>query len=122
MAINFPTSLDNFTNHTDGTTVLTAALLNEIREATNALEAKVGIDDSAVTTSHDYMLANQKVNIYTADAARLTTLKGVGPRLAQRITEFRKENGPFQKAEDIMQVKGVGTKVFDQNKDRIVLK
>ena len=68
------------------------------------------------------MLANQKVNINTADTARLTTLKGVGPQLAQRITEFRKENGPFQKAEDIMQVKGVGTKVFDQNKDRIVLK
>jgi len=66
--------------------------------------------------------ADQKVNINTADTERLTALKGVGQQLAQRITEFRKENGPFQKAEDIMQVKGVGSKVFDQNKDRIVLK
>jgi competence protein ComEA len=68
------------------------------------------------------LIAHQKVNINTADTAGLTTLTGVGTQLAKRITEFRKQNGPFQKAEDIMQVKGIGIKVFDQNKDRIVLK
>ena len=68
------------------------------------------------------IIAHQKVNINTADTAGLTTLTGVGTQLAKRITEFRKQNGPFQKAEDIMQVKGIGIKVFDQNKDRIVLK
>jgi len=67
------------------------------------------------------IIAHQKVNINTADTAGLTALTGVGTQLAKRITEFRKQNGPFQKAEDIMQVKGVGKKVFDQNKDRIVL-
>ena len=68
------------------------------------------------------ILAHQKVNINTADTTRLTTLTGVGTQLAKRITEYRKQNGPFQKPEDIMQVKGVGQKVFNQNKDRIVLK
>jgi len=68
------------------------------------------------------IIAHQKVNINTADTAHLTTLTGVGTQLAKRITEFRKQNGPFEKEEDIMQVKGVGKKVFDQNKDRIVLK
>ena len=66
--------------------------------------------------------AHQKVNINTADTARLSTLTGVGTQLAKRITEYRKQNGPFQKPEDIMQVKGIGQKVFNQNKDRIVLK
>ena len=61
MAINFPSGLDALTNpqttdpqnnpshagqHTDA---------NDILEA---LEAKVGIDSSAVATSHDYILAN----------------------------------------------------------------
>ena len=68
------------------------------------------------------ILAHQKVNINTADTTRLTTLTGVGIQLAKRITEYRKQNGPFQKPEDIMRVKGVGQKVFNQNKDRIVLK
>ena len=68
------------------------------------------------------IIAHQKVNINTADTTRLTTLTGVGTQLAKRITEHRKQNGPFQKPEDIMQVKGIGQKVFNQNKDRIVLK
>ena len=68
------------------------------------------------------IIAHQKVNINTADTTRLTTLTGVGTQLAKRITEYRKQNGPFQKPEDIMQVKGIGQKVFNQNKDRIVLK
>ena len=68
------------------------------------------------------IIAHQKVNINTADTTRLTTLTGVGTQLAKRITEYRKQNGPFQKPEDIMQVKGIGQKVFNQNKGRIVLK
>lgn len=65
---------------------------------------------------------NQKVNINTADVTTLTTLKGVGPQLAERITAFRKNNGPFAKAEDLMQVKGVGEKIFERNKEMIAVK
>ena len=67
------------------------------------------------------IIAHEKVNINTADVTRLTTLTGVGTQLAKRIAEYRKQNGPFQKPEDIMLVKGIGQKVFNQNKDRIVL-
>ena len=62
------------------------------------------------------IIAHQKVNINTADTARLTTLTGVGTQLAKRISEFRKQNGPFEKAEDIMQVKGVGKKSLTKTK------
>ena len=65
---------------------------------------------------------DQKVNINTADVTTLTTLKGVGPQLAERITAFRKNNGPFAKAEDLMQVKGVGEKIFERNKEIIAVK
>jgi len=58
MASNFPTSLDDFTNYVDGTTVMEAAILNNMQAAIEAIEAKVGITDSAVTASHDYQLAH----------------------------------------------------------------
>jgi competence protein ComEA len=65
---------------------------------------------------------DQKVNINTADVAALTTLKGVGPQLAERITAFRKNNGPFAKVEDLLQVKGVGEKIIERNKGVIAVK
>ena len=45
----------------------------------------------------------------------------VGEKYAQRIVEYREANGPFEKPEDIMKVKGIGSKVWEANKDRIVV-
>lgn len=63
-----------------------------------------------------------KININTASVEELSKLKGVGAKLAQRILDYRNQNGLFTKAEDLMKVKGVGQKMFDANKDRIAVK
>jgi len=55
----------------------------------------------------------RKVNINSADVSQLALLPRVGPSVAQRIVEFRKENGPFKKPEDLMLVRGVGDKTFE---------
>ena len=44
------------------------------------------------------------VNINTADEAALMTLPGIGRTRAESIIEYRQMNGPFEKAEDLMQV------------------
>ena len=62
-----------------------------------------------------------KININTASKEELTTLKGVGDKIADRIIEYRKAH-PFKKIEDLMNVKGIGQKVFDKNKDLITVK
>jgi competence protein ComEA len=62
-----------------------------------------------------------KVNINDATLEELTTLNGIGDKVAAKIIAFRKANGPFQKPEDLMMVKGIGQKLFDKNKDRIVV-
>lgn len=54
------------------------------------------------------------VNINTADVAQLSNLPRVGAKLAQRIVDYRTEHGPFQKTTDLMQVKGVGDKMFER--------
>ena len=63
----------------------------------------------------------QKVNINTASAEELAQLKGVGPEYAERIVEYRAKHGPFQKAEDILNVSGIGPKTFEDNKDLITV-
>ncbi|HRC85040.1 MAG TPA: helix-hairpin-helix domain-containing protein [Thermoanaerobaculia bacterium] len=57
--------------------------------------------------------AQGKVNVNTATAEQLTLLPRVGPALAERILDFRKENGPFKKPEDLMLVRGIGQKSFE---------
>src|SRR4029450_1090426 len=52
------------------------------------------------------------VNINTATQAQLESLPGVGAKAAQRILEYRKQNGSFKKVEDLMNVKGFGGKTF----------
>ena len=54
----------------------------------------------------------KKVNINSADASQLAFLPRVGPSVAQRIIEFRKENGPFKSPDDLMLVRGIGEKTF----------
>ena len=61
------------------------------------------------------------VNINTASREQLQTLDGIGPKLADRIIEFR-EHTPFLKPEDIQKVEGIGQSLFNQNKDRIIVK
>ncbi|MDA8404746.1 MAG: helix-hairpin-helix domain-containing protein [Desulfobacteraceae bacterium] len=57
----------------------------------------------------------EKININTASAVELTHLKGVGPKLAERIVAYRKANGPFKTVEDLDMVKGVGPKILKAN-------
>jgi competence protein ComEA len=61
----------------------------------------------------------KKVNINTATVEELVQLNKIGQKYAERIVAYREQNGPFKKPEDIMQVKGVGEKTWEKNKDSI---
>lgn len=54
----------------------------------------------------------KRVNVNAANAEQLALLPRVGPSVAQRIVDFRKENGPFKSPEDLMLVQGIGEKTF----------
>ncbi len=63
-----------------------------------------------------------KININTALEEELVKLKRVGPVIAGRIVEYRETHGPFQRPEDIMNVKGIGQKTWEYNRDIIAVK
>jgi comEA protein len=56
--------------------------------------------------------SGKRININTADSGQLALLPRVGPSVAQRIVDYRKQNGAFKKAEDLMLVQGIGEKTF----------
>jgi len=65
--------------------------------------------------------ASKLININTADSDKLMKLPRIGPKMAQRIIDFRKENGKFKRIEDIMKVKGIGEKTFKGFEDKITI-
>lgn len=56
------------------------------------------------------------VNINTASLDELDTLPGIGPSKAQNIIDHRNVNGKFQSIEEILNVNGIGTSLYEQIK------
>lgn len=62
------------------------------------------------------------VNINTADAKTLAeNIKGIGPKKAQAIVVYRRENGPFKSLQELTKVKGIGEKFIEKNKTELLL-
>ncbi len=62
-----------------------------------------------------------KININTATLEDLDTLPGIGPAIAQRILDYRNQNGPFKRLEDLKKVRGIGDVIFANIRDLITL-
>lgn len=62
-----------------------------------------------------------RIDINTASAEELTLLPGIGPALAQRILDYREENGPFSACSQLKNVKGIGQTTYEGLRDYIVL-
>lgn len=62
-----------------------------------------------------------QININTADSSQLQTLTGIGPALAERIIQYREQNGGFAAIEDIKNVSGIGDKTFEKFRDSITV-
>ncbi|MDR2531228.1 MAG: helix-hairpin-helix domain-containing protein [Oscillospiraceae bacterium] len=61
------------------------------------------------------------VNINTASLNELMSLHGIGTVIGQRIIDYREDNGAFMAIEEIMEVSGIGERVFESIKDRITV-
>lgn len=60
-----------------------------------------------------------KININTATEEELNSLPGIGQATAGRIIDYREKHGKFHYIDEIMNVKGIGEKTFDEIKGYI---
>jgi competence protein ComEA len=63
--------------------------------------------------------ADGRIDLNTADQAALETLPRIGPALAQRIIDWREENGRFASVDDLLAVPGIGEKLLAGIRDGV---
>src|SRR2546428_8783060 len=83
-----------------------------------ASEAARHHDETTVAAT----VGTDAVNINTASVKQLATLDGIGPKLAEKIVEYRDAHGPFKKPEEVRKVQGLGAGLWEKNRSRIVVK
>lgn len=74
-------------------------------------------DDKSSKNESAFKISN--VNINTATQTELETLPGIGPSLALRIINYRKENGKFKSIEELKNVSGIGDNKYAEIKKYI---
>jgi competence protein ComEA len=65
--------------------------------------------------------STELIDINTASSFELETLPGIGPTTAQKIIEYREQNGAFVSIEDIINVSGIGPGLYERIKDLITV-
>ena len=64
----------------------------------------------------ELLTINKRININTATKTDLEAIRGIGPKTAEKIVEYRQEHGRFKRVEDIMKVNGIKEKGLEKIK------
>ncbi|MDO7597786.1 MAG: helix-hairpin-helix domain-containing protein [Pseudomonadota bacterium] len=75
----------------------------------------------AMVLSTGFAYAMDKVNLNTATSSELQALNGVGEATAAAIIQYREENGMFKSVEDLVNVKGIGSKKVEKFTDSVTV-
>jgi len=62
-----------------------------------------------------------KININSASVEELSQIKGIGPKLAEKIIQYRTEHGAFKAVEDLVNIKGIGEASLNKIKDSLTV-
>lgn len=102
----------------------TAQTQSVIGDISNALQNITPPNQSTSETTNDTVASpviSGIININSGSQVELESLPGIGPAKAKAIIDYRNQNGPFIRIEDIEKVKGIGPKTFQGLKSKITV-
>ncbi|MBR2546915.1 MAG: helix-hairpin-helix domain-containing protein [Eubacterium sp.] len=110
-----------FTRHAD------TALINQAEEISDGMKINVpdkrdkGKAKSSGHASASSDTSESLININKADSETLQRIPGIGPVTAEKIIQYREENGPFGSVEDITNISGIGDKTLEKMRPSITV-
>ena len=116
MKVNIPNNTDLKNN--ENFEYITMSSGDEKNDA-NTGNSSTTITSESSSSNNESAFKISIVNINTATQTELETLPGIGPSLALRIVNYRKENGKFSSIEDIKNVSGIGEAKYEDIKNYI---
>ena len=102
-----------FTDKANQASVNMARALNDGEQLVVSSESTGAVYEGA--------LSSTLISLNQASSSQLEDLPGVGPALAGRIVDWRTANGGFKAKEDLLNVAGIGDKLFASVKDLVTL-
>ena len=94
----------------------------QAENAEEMTDREVAEEEIIISETAEENLANRLVNINTAGIEELMTLPGIGEVRATAIIDYRRQEGEFEKIEDVMNVKGIKTGIFSKISSLICVK
>ena len=67
------------------------------------------------------LCAGEEVDINTADKETLMTLSGIGESYAERIINYREQNGGFKSVQELTDIRGIGQSLVEKNRDLLTV-
>lgn len=95
-------------------------LARELTDGEQVVVLRIG-QYTAMSAAGSAGTAGSSISLNRASANELESLPGVGPALASRIIDWRQANGGFKKKEDLLNISGIGEKLFAGIKNQVVL-
>ncbi|CAB4558253.1 MAG: competence protein ComEA [Actinobacteria bacterium] len=100
-------------------------LAREISDGEQVIIFKLGANGESLAMgsapSSSSGMGNALISLNRASQVELEALPGVGPALAGRMVDWRAANGGFKKKEDLLNISGIGDKLYAGIKDEVTL-
>ena len=91
-------------------TVAAGILTGILRQEETGRPLPAAVNDTVSDSSGRSRRGYIRLDINTATPEELTALPSIGPAKAGAIVAWREENGPFERVDDLVSVKGIGKK------------
>jgi competence protein ComEA len=90
-------------------------MISQISNAVTLSAPEVSQESKANKTQ----VIKSEINLNQSTLEQLVTLKGVGDKKAHAIINYRKQQGKFKSVKDLLNVKGIGVKILEDNQSRL---